>query len=53
MGPGDSPDLRLSNFRYVQDRETGEVVVYVTRHAERGKARWQESDYYSYRVRLD
>lgn len=53
VGPGDSPDLRLSNFRYVQDRETGEVVVYVTRHAERGKQRWQESDYYSYRVRME
>ena len=53
VGAGDSPDLRLSNFRYVQDRITGELVVYVTRHAERGKARWQESDYYSYRVRLD
>jgi hypothetical protein len=53
VGPGDSADLRLSNFRFVQDRETGEVVVYVTRLAERGRPRWQEADYYSYRVRLD
>jgi len=51
-GYNDSPFLMLSNFRYYQDMFTGDVVVYVTRLAEKGKERWQEADYYRYRIEI-
>jgi hypothetical protein len=49
-GPEDSPDLQLSNFRWYEDRETGDIVIYLTRLAEHGMARWQNADYCRYRV---
>ncbi len=52
-GYNDSPELMLSNFRYYQDRQTGDVVIYVSRLAELGRSRWQEGDYWRYRVEID
>jgi len=49
-GPEDSPDLQLSNFRWYEDRETGDIVIYLTRLGEHGMKRWQDADYCRYRV---
>ena len=51
-GYNDSPELMLSNFRYYQDMYTGDIVLYVTRLAEKGRELWQQGDYYSYRFEL-
>lgn len=51
-GFNDSPDLMLSNFRYYQDRITGDVVLYITRLAEKGRERWKEGDYYRLRIEI-
>jgi hypothetical protein len=52
-GPDDSPDVQLSNFRFYQDRETGHLVVLMTRFCERGLKRIGESDCYRYEVELE
>jgi hypothetical protein len=49
----DSPEIQLSNFRFYQDRQTGDVVVYLVRLCERGMKEWWKSDYYRYRIELD
>jgi hypothetical protein len=51
-GPDDSPSLGLSNFRFYQDRDTGNVVLFLTRHGERSAEGWQDADYYRYEIRL-
>ncbi len=51
-GFNDSPELCLSNFRCYEDRESGEIVIYLSRLAEKGMARWQEADYYRYRIEV-
>lgn len=49
--------LQLSNFKYYQDRENGDLVFYMTRFGERGHDhddnRHLLADMYNYRVRLD
>lgn len=47
--------LQLSNFRFYQDRVTGDVVLYCTRYGERGSdgKDWLKADCYEYRVGLD
>ncbi|NLC58858.1 MAG: exo-alpha-sialidase [Armatimonadetes bacterium] len=52
-GAGDSPDLQLSNFRYYQDRLTGDLVLFLDRYCQHGLAEWWRSDYYRYRVALE
>ena len=49
---GDSPQVQLSNFRYYQDRETGEVVIFLSRYGEQSAKQWMLADYYRYRVAL-
>ncbi len=49
-GPSDSPRTQISNFRYYQDRQTGDVVVFATRFGERDAQDWKRADYYRYRV---
>ncbi|MCX8082656.1 MAG: glycoside hydrolase [bacterium] len=51
---GEPPQLQLSNFRIYQDRENGDVVLFLTRYAERGHEdnRWLLSDYYRYRIEI-
>lgn len=51
-GPTDSPKVQLSNFRFYQDREAGDVVVFLTRYGERSEKEWMDADYYRYRVRM-
>lgn len=51
-GYNDSADLMLSNFRYYQDRLTGDIVLYVTRLGEKGMQAWQVADYYRYRIEI-
>jgi hypothetical protein len=49
-GPADSPKVQLSNFRFYQDRETGDVVIFLTRYGEHSEKEWMNADYYRYRV---
>jgi len=49
-GADDSPELQLSNFRFYQDRETGDVVLFMLRYCEHGLPEWWRSDYYRYRI---
>lgn len=51
-GFNDSPDLMLSNFRCYEDRQTGDIVIYVSRLGEKGMSHWQEGDCYRYRVEV-
>lgn len=48
----DSPQVQLSNFRFYQDRQSGDLVVFLTRYGEVSAERWMEADYYRYRVAL-
>ena len=52
-GPGDSPKTQISNFRYYQDRETGDVVLFATRFGEKDTTRWKDANHYRYRVAID
>jgi predicted amidohydrolase len=51
-GYNDSPRVQHSNFRFYQDRQTGEVVIFLTRYGEQSAEQWQLADYYRYRVEL-
>ena len=51
--PGEPPTLQLSNFRFYQDRENGDAVLFLTRYAEHSAEEWKLADYYRYRVALD
>ena len=51
-GPEDSPRTQISNFRYYQDRDTGDVIVCATRFGERDAKNWKQADYYRYRVNM-
>jgi len=51
--PGEPPQVQHSNFRFYQDRETGDVVLFLTRYGERGADVWMQADYYRYRVSLE
>lgn len=44
--------VQMSNFRFYQDRVTGELVVFLTRYAERSTEDWMRADYYRIRVEL-
>jgi hypothetical protein len=48
----DSPRVQMSNFRFYQDRENGEVVIFLTRYGEFSEKEWMLADYYRYRVRM-
>ncbi len=52
-GYNDSPGLQLSNFRYYQDRLTGDLVLYLTRIGEQDAQLWQIADYYRYRIEIN
>lgn len=51
-GYNDSPDLQLSNFRFYQDRESGDLVIFMLRYCAQGHDLWWKSDYYRYRVQM-
>ncbi len=50
--PGDGPRVQFSNFRYYQDRATGDVLLYMTRLGERQANPFGAADYYQYRIEL-
>jgi hypothetical protein len=51
-GGHDSPRVQLSNFRFYQDRATGDVVIFLTRYGEQSEKDWMLADYYRYRVEM-
>ena len=51
-GFNDSPRVQMSNFRFYQDRATGDVVLFLTRYGEASEKEWMKADYYRYRVEL-
>jgi hypothetical protein len=53
--PGESPETQHSNFKFYQDRVTGDVVLHLTRYGERGAGmdRWLNADLYRYRVAIE
>ncbi|MBI2299679.1 MAG: exo-alpha-sialidase [Armatimonadetes bacterium] len=51
--PDEPPLTQLSNFRFYQDRLTGDVVIYLARFGERDPDNWMDADYYRYRVALE
>lgn len=50
--PGDHADVQLSNFMVHEDRETGEIVLNLTRFLSQGIAAW-DGDAYEYRLAVD
>jgi len=52
--PGEDQHVQHSNFKFYQDRETGDVVIYLTRYGERGSdnGAWMKADQYVYRVAM-
>lgn len=49
---GDTDKLQLSNFRYYQDRQTGELCILLTRFGEYDVKQWRKANYYQYRVAI-
>lgn len=49
----DTDKTQISNFRFYQDRETGNVVVYATRFGENDAKLWKKADHYEYRVAVE
>jgi hypothetical protein len=52
--PGEHPRTQHSNFKFYQDRETADIVLYLTRYGERGYVNdtWIHADLYEYRISL-
>jgi hypothetical protein len=48
----DTERTQISNFRYYQDRETGDVVIFATRFGENETKNWKRANYYRYRVAI-
>ena len=48
----DSPRVQMSNFRFYQDRVTGELVIFLSRYGEQSEKDWMLANYYRYRVEL-
>ena len=48
----DSPRVQMSNFRFYQDRQTGDVVIFLSRYGEKSEKEWMIADYYRYRVEM-
>lgn len=48
----DSPRVQMSNFRFYQDRETGDLVIFLSRYGELSEKEWMIADYYRYRVEM-
>ena len=51
-GFNDSARVQMSNFRFYQDRETGDLVIFLTRYGEVSEKEWMLAHYYRYRVAL-
>ncbi len=48
----DTERLQISNFRYYQDRASGDVVIYATRFGENSVQEWKKADYYQFWVSI-
>jgi hypothetical protein len=48
----DSPKVQLSNFRYYQERDTGDLLIFLTRLGAESEKQWRLADGYRYRVRM-
>ena len=53
QAPGEPPEVQHSNFRFYQDRENGDIVLFLTRYAERSWEQWMLADYYRYRFAIE
>ncbi|OGD22657.1 MAG: hypothetical protein A2W03_16275 [Candidatus Aminicenantes bacterium RBG_16_63_16] len=53
QGPGEPDNVQMSNFRFYQDRETFDLVIFYTRYSERSAENWMDADYHRLRVRLN
>jgi len=55
QAPHEDEFVQMSNFKAYQDRESGNVMIYLTRYGERGSEnlKWMEADHYEYRVEID
>jgi hypothetical protein len=51
--PDEPSQTQMSNFRFYQDRETGDVVLFLSRFGESDNENWKLADYYRYRVEID
>lgn len=51
--PGEPPQVQHSNFRFYQDRHSGEIVLFLSRYGEVSAEQWMQANYYRYRVALD
>ncbi|MCM8777931.1 MAG: glycoside hydrolase [Candidatus Omnitrophica bacterium] len=52
---GEPAEVQFSNFRIYQDRETRDIVLFLSRLGERGfeNNRWMLADYYKYTISLE
>jgi hypothetical protein len=48
----DSPRVQMSNFRFYQDRKTGDLIIFLSRYGEQSEKEWMLANYYRYRVEL-
>jgi len=53
QAPGEPPQVQHSNFRFYQNRENGDLVLFLTRYQERSAEQWMLANYYRYRVEID
>lgn len=51
--PHESAQLQLSNFKFYQERGSGDVILYITRFSENSAEDWIKADLYQYRITLD
>ena len=52
IDPGDGPQTQMSNFRFYQDRPSGDVILFLARYGSKDPDNWKMADYYRYRIRL-
>ena len=52
QAPGESDEVQMSNFRFYQDRDTGDVSVFLSRFGEHSAKEWYLADYYRYRLEV-
>lgn len=50
--PEEPERVQLSNFRFYQDMENKDIVIFLTRFGERDFKNWKNAGYYRYRVKM-
>lgn len=49
----ESEYVQMSNFRYYQERTSGDIILFLARYGERkGLEDWKDADFYRYRIEL-